>query len=733
MESIWVLIRSNQYIQASNLCQHYLNEDKGDARYYGWILGLVFLLQKQEEEAQLMWTTIMLAAEEAELASWTEELVSILHTEANHQEEQKHWEVVHLIRRHIQEITPFYIQNSLHLLQLLLATQTLTSATLEDLNLTEVFQETVALTPSDSVWLSKLLDQLLQANLFIDWLPDLIEAGITLLDDPLVLLPILMGSASNAAHLGGRLDLAIRYSQICLQLIPNHNGALNQQAGFYHQGGHLTKVLEIAKILQQQAETLEDQVNVNFILINTFLRSGGQWFEAKPYLDKHQRLLRTLIDQPFRVWNRSDLAKIIHAPFPLPYIQDQPTHNRFFQTRILSLCDRSICTYAAPYHQRYIESHQRKLHNQSSQRKLKVGYLSHCMRQHSVGWLARWLFEYHDREAFEIHAYFIMYGTKLQDPLQNWYAQQADYHYKGGRDGLEIAEQIHSSQVDILIDLDSATADVTCEVIAVKPAPIQATWLGWDASGMPAIDYYLVDAYALPNLAQTYYQEKLWRLPQTYLGINGFEVGTPILTRENLGIPSDAVIYFSAQSGYKRHPDTVRLQLEILSAVPNSYFLIKDIIQDYKEAQEFFEDLATSLGITAQRLRFLSAVDSEMTHRANLGIADVVLDTYPYNGATTTLETLWMGVPLVTRVGQQFSARNSYTFMMNAGITEGIAWTDEEYVEWGIRLGTDEQLRKEVAWKLRQSRKSAPLWNGQQFTRDMEAAYRQMWERYCHG
>ncbi|MEB3273720.1 MAG: hypothetical protein VKJ85_08050, partial [Prochlorothrix sp.] len=118
---------------------------------------------------------------------------------------------------------------------------------------------------------------------------------------------------------------------------------------------------------------------------------------------------------------------------------------------------------------------------------------------------------------------------------------------------------------------------------------------------------------------------------------------------------------------------------------------------------------------------------------ANLGIADVVLDTYPYNGATTTLETLWMGVPLVTRVGQQFSARNSYTFMMNAGVTEGIAWTDEEYVEWGIRLGTDEQLRKEVAWKLRQSRKSAPLWNGQQFTRDMEAAYRQMWERYCHS
>jgi len=89
-----------------------------------------------------------------------------------------------------------------------------------------------------------------------------------------------------------------------------------------------------------------------------------------------------------------------------------------------------------------------------------------------------------------------------------------------------------------------------------------------------------------------------------------------------------------------------------------------------------------------------------------LQIADVVLDTSPYNGATTTLETLWMEIPLVTRVGEQFAARNSYTFMMNAGITEGIAWSDEEYIEWGIKLGTDENLRKEISWKLRRSKKN---------------------------
>ena len=111
----------------------------------------------------------------------------------------------------------------------------------------------------------------------------------------------------------------------------------------------------------------------------------------------------------------------------------------------------------------------------------------------------------------------------------------------------------------------------------------------------------------------------------------------------------------------------------------------------------------------------------------------MVLDTYPYNGATTTLEVLWMGIPLVTRVGEQFAARNSYTMMMNAGITEGIAWTDEEYVEWGVRLGKDAALRQQISWKLQQSRQTAPLWNAKQFTHEMEKAYEQMWVKYLEN
>jgi predicted O-linked N-acetylglucosamine transferase (SPINDLY family) len=132
-------------------------------------------------------------------------------------------------------------------------------------------------------------------------------------------------------------------------------------------------------------------------------------------------------------------------------------------------------------------------------------------------------------------------------------------------------------------------------------------------------------------------------------------------------------------------------------------------------------------------LRFLPDVPLESTHRANLGVADVVLDTYPYNGATTTLETLWMERPLVTQVGSQFAARNSYTMLMNAGVTEGIAWSEEEYIEWGIRLGKDVKLRQKVAWQLRVAKQTSPLWNTKQFVVNLEQAYEQMWQKFVDG
>jgi predicted O-linked N-acetylglucosamine transferase (SPINDLY family) len=344
-----------------------------------------------------------------------------------------------------------------------------------------------------------------------------------------------------------------------------------------------------------------------------------------------------------------------------------------------------------------------------------------------VGWLSRWLFHYHNRDKFEIYTYCV--NQAADEITEKWFKNNSDYSYNLPAKIEQITAQIRQDKLDILVDLDSLTNNTTYLVMALKPAPIQVTWLGLDASGIPAIDYFIADNYVLPENAEEIYSEKIIRLPNSYLSVDGFEVGVPTRRRTDLNIPDDAIIYLTVQSGLKRTLNMICLQLQILQQVPNSYLLIKGFA-DKETIRELFLKSADELGISQDRLRFLPNDFNEETHRANLGIADIVLDTYPYNGATTTLETLWMGIPLVTRVGEQFAARNSYTFMKNAGISQGIAWSDEEYVQWGIKLGLDENLREEICYQLRQSRHTSPLWNAKQFTRDLETAYRQMWNIY---
>jgi predicted O-linked N-acetylglucosamine transferase (SPINDLY family) len=236
----------------------------------------------------------------------------------------------------------------------------------------------------------------------------------------------------------------------------------------------------------------------------------------------------------------------------------------------------------------------------------------------------------------------------------------------------------------------------------------------------------MADRHVLPDNAQSYYRETIWRLPNTYVAVEGFEVGTPTLTRADFDISDDAIIYMTVQAAEKRHPDTIRLQMQVLAGVPNSYLLVKGR-GNQARIKDLFLTIAAEYQLSPDRLRFLGNAPSEEVHRANLAIADIVLDTFPYNGATTTLEALWLNLPVVTKVGQQFSARNGYTFLRNLGITAGIAWTDADYIDWGIRLGLDEAYRHTLVQQLHQAKAVSPLWNAQQFARDMEHAYQQMW------
>jgi predicted O-linked N-acetylglucosamine transferase (SPINDLY family) len=722
------LIKGN-YTQAASYYERATLAEP-DVKPHYWHLGLMLLLQGQTVEAQTTWLMAIMEGESEQVEEWTAELNGVLQKEATRREALAENSVAWTIRQQMREICPTDIDNLLHLIQLAIALETYSGEELIDFGVLEILKrETRVALNWDLLML--VLQSVLDCAFAHPSTVALAETCLVFIQEEsqaLRFVNILIPAAVDISFSKKQPGIAISLAEIGLRLDGKNPELLGHLASFYQYANEYEKSIETANLHYSLVKALPERVFANHGLLRALMAASGHWEEACLVLQRQKQLLKELIEsQPISL-DPVTVSRLFNSSFFFPYFQDSPQEFRQIQNQIAQLCQANIEIYAKELVGRYRQGHRERKQRKAKDKPLKIGYLSHCFRNHSVGWLTRWLLQHHDRERFQIHGYSVVCEPVLYEPLHEWYISQFDQIFKSKKIE-ETADKIYQDKIDILIDLDSLTLDFSCQVMVLKPAPIQATWLGWDASGVPTVDYFIADAHVLPDSALEYYTEKIWRLPHAYIAVDGFEVGVPTLRREDLDIERNAVVYFSGQTGYKRHPDTIRLQMQIIKEVPNSYFLIKGGAEE-KSLENLFTQIAKEVGVDSDHLRFLPLVPSESMHRANLGIADVVLDTYPYNGATTTLETLWMGIPLVTRVGEQFAGRNSYTMMMNVGITEGIAWTDEEYVEWGIRFGKDEALRQRVAWKLRQSRKTSPLWNAKQFTREMECAYEQMWQGY---
>jgi predicted O-linked N-acetylglucosamine transferase (SPINDLY family) len=715
-----------EYIEASVLYEQAIATTPEVSSYY-WYLGLIQFLQDQQADAETTWFLPMLEQEELAIEQMRAELADVLLTEIDRQVELEHFSTALPLCTYVQELTPEHVNNFLKIIQLKIKFQRFDQEDDTFLQLIELLNSKYPL-DFDANQMLTVIQSLLSQDLLGHAPYVLSKACLPYADHVQTLVGIL--SEAQMKILLTRNLLAIAYAELCLSFqkpTPSNLEFLSRVYIFSET--NLLLGIDLVKLAYRLASRLDESIIIHGSILSALLKTGSRWQEVKSNFQEHKQLLSELTSQLTQDFEYGSILNLFGLAFLAPHIEDKPEQNRPIYNQISQLCQANIEKCFSEEVNIYRLSPKNTSRFKAEQRSLKIGYLSANLKMHPIGLLARWLFQNHDLNRFEIYTYHINCPTPIIDPLQNWYVSQGSCGRVEGLSATEIAKKIYQDEIDILIDLESNTFDISCAVMAIKPAPIQATWLGFDASGVPAVDYFIADPYVLPDSAQDYYTEKIWRLPHTYLAIGGFEVSAPTLRRDQLDIPSDAVIFFSAQRANKRHPQTVRLQMQIIKSVPNSYFLIKG--RSNKEfTQEFFYEIASQEGVGSDRLRFLPMDPAEETHRANLSIADVVLDTYPYNGATTTLEALWMGIPMVTRVGEQFSARNSYTFMVNANITEGIAWTDEEYVEWGIRLGTDENLRKQVHWKLLTSRQTAPLWNAEQFAREMENAYQQMWQDY---
>jgi predicted O-linked N-acetylglucosamine transferase (SPINDLY family) len=631
------------------------------------------------------------------------------------------------LRQDLRSLQPNNINNLLHLMLLAMHGEGLSLEQWRDLDL-PVRMELAAREGGDvdQELVLQALNKYLEEPFLAAETVDFISACQRVVEDAEAFRAVVFPPATQLGYGRGWYGLAAALTEICLVGSPGNINLLMQLPLLCQKANIFDRGISAARECLAVADNDIDRLNASYLLLRGLLNTGGHWDEAVAMVPDHRSRIATLVAAS-PILSQVDARRLLPTAYLLPYIEDCPEKNHRVQNQLIAVSELSMQTYAQAQYDRYQSSHSAKRLTVRSP-KLKVGYICHCFHSHSVGWLARWLLQHHDANKIELYAYMINPVQKA-DYVQEQYRQIVHHVRECGFDGLETAEKIHQDGIDILVDLDSLTLDITCEVMALKPAPIQVTWLGWDAAGFSTIDYYFADRYVLPENAQDYYVEEIWRLPTTYLAVDGFEVGEADLTRAQLDIPEDAVVFYSGQRGYKRHRETTLWQLQIVAQVPKGIFLVKGLA-DEDAVKIFFYELADQIGLERDRLRFAPQADSEPIHRANLAIADVVLDTFPYNGATTTMEALWMERPLVTLVGEQFAARNSYTMLVNADVEEGIAWSPEEYVEWGVRLGNDPALRKSVMEKLRLSKTQAPLWNAKQFAQDVEVAYQQMADRF---
>lgn len=753
-EAYHCLVKGN-YAQAMELYEQAILEQPDRRSNYGY-LGLTLLLQARETEAQITWSSAVDTPEDFE--DWAAELDKLLNAEAERYTSQVDYSTAWLIRQHLTEIAPQNIYNLSEVARLsleldfqdiadrylsqlidILADRQDKLSDRERLAIKRLIEKTIADVPKKKIENSLPQAELQKKNsrqatlAIVDVLAENLNPSLSLVK--LYLEKIDEEQRKNAitAILDKSesipLQAAILYSKACFSISPDSVPILKRMLNRLQRLGLDRESVEFALMLVEKSEVPLEKASAYYAAIRGYMNSGVNWQEAYDAYTQYQALVELSIQKA------EPIDDIIHA-LPLApngiysfYLSDAPASNRNFLGRLGSYYQSQI---------RRLLGNLTPSRNQANRladksRRLRIGYISECLRRHSVGWLSRWLLIHHDRDQFDIFVYSL---TRTDDNVQTSVKESVTHFYHLPVDtdarvlGIRsIAEQIQNDGIDILIDLDALTSKDICAVVALKPAPIQVTWLGSDASGIPAIDYFIADPYVLPESAESYYNSKIWRLPQTYLAVNGFEVGVPNLRREDLDIPQDAVVYLCLQAPHKLHPDFLRMLMHILDRVPNSFLLVKNLHMT-EELEAYVSKLAVTEGVSPDRLRFLSTAATEELHRANLAIADVILDAYPYNGATTTLEALWMEIPVVTRVGEMFVARNGYTLMTNAGITEGIARTNEEYIEWGVRLGSDPNLRQQISLKLKRSKRTSPLWNATQFAREMESAYKQMWEQY---
>ena len=372
----------------------------------------------------------------------------------------------------------------------------------------------------------------------------------------------------------------------------------------------------------------------------------------------------------------------------------------------------------------------RPLHNPPDpERRLRVGYVSPDFRAHPVSYFFEPLLAEHDRGVVEVFCYAEVrrpdeITARLQDLADGWCSTV-------GRTDAELAERIREDRIDVLVDLAGHTAKNRLLAFAERPAPVQVTWLGYGATtGMTEMDYRLTDAVTDPvEEAGGFFSETLARLPRAF-----FCYAPPAEAPEVAPPPARAnghVTFGSYNNPSKTGPEVVEVWARVLREVPGSRLLMKSSQLGGESLSDKFHDAFAAHGIAGERIEFMPKFPAMSDHLAAYGRVDIALDSFPYNGATTSLEAAWMGVPMIALRGDRLVSRMGASILTQLGLTDLVADTAEAYVEAAVDLARDSDCLAALRRELRSRMAASPLCDAPAFTRDMEAAFREMWRGWC--
>ena len=366
--------------------------------------------------------------------------------------------------------------------------------------------------------------------------------------------------------------------------------------------------------------------------------------------------------------------------------------------------------------------HIRKRH--AAHKKIRVGYISGDIRFHVVAFFSVHLFVSYDKTRFEV----FLYANNAEDKITARFKERVDaFRNILNKTSDEVAAQIMNDEIDILVDLAGHTKDNSLPVLARKPAPIQISGIGYfDSTGLNAVDYFLADKFTDPEgLNEKFFTEKILRLQHSHFCYEWHDFQYPVAPAP---CTKKGYVTFVSFNGFAKVTDEMlALWKKILDAVPDSRLYLKNSVFDAEESFNFAREKISAAGIDLTRV--------DMEHSAKDYVrcyerADIALDTFPYPGGGTTCDALYMGVPVITLVGERHNSRFGYSLLMNVGLGELCAFSEEEYFQKAVALANDRERLREYHLTIRRKMEESPVMNDTIYMGEIEAAYEKIFHAW---